>query len=114
LLVQVESTVKSSPHESVHPILRKIDAAHQFSSSKNAEIRFLWYSCCLKAHDSSVFPHVVDFVTTQGRMKFVRPLYRELSKVSEEGRQLARSTFTQHRSFYHSIASKMVAKDLGL
>jgi leukotriene-A4 hydrolase len=46
-----------------------------------------------------------------GRMKFVRPLFRELNKVD---RPLALETFERHREFYHPICRAMVEKDLGL
>ena len=46
-------------------------------------------------------------------MKFVRPLYRELFK-ADGGQELARATFVEHRSFYHNIASTMVARDLNV
>ena len=35
-----------------------------------------WLRICLKSKLKEVFPAVVKFVTNQGRMKFVRPLYR--------------------------------------
>ena len=47
-------------------------------------------------------------------MKFVRPLYRSLFACGNKGKSLAIETFTKHRLYYHSIAQKMVAKDLGL
>lgn len=46
-------------------------------------------------------------------MKYVRPLYRDLSKWPEQ-RESAVSTFQEWRSNYHPIASKMLAADLGL
>ncbi len=46
-------------------------------------------------------------------MKFLRPLYRALSK-SKMGRQLALDTFAEVGGSYHPIAKKMVAADLGV
>jgi len=46
-------------------------------------------------------------------MKYVRPLYRALFN-SRVGRDLAVPTFLDHRHFYHPIAAKMVATDLGV
>lgn len=42
-------------------------------------------------------------------MKYVRPLYRELAKANPA---LARETFLQNRKSLHSIAEKMVERDL--
>lgn len=49
----------------------------------------------------------------QGRMKFTRPLYRQLYAL-EETRNVAIQTFVQRSSFYHPICRSMVAKDLGV
>lgn len=57
----------------------------------------------------------VRFITAddQGRMKFTRPLYRELFAL-EETRSMAIQTFRERASFYHPICRAMVAKDLGV
>jgi len=36
---------------------------------KNAEVRFRWQVLCLRASYNKVIPAVVEFITTQGRMK---------------------------------------------
>lgn len=46
--------------------------------------------------------------------KYVRPLYRDLYEYGGEGRAFAIKLFVENRSFYHSIAQKMVARDLQL
>jgi hypothetical protein len=53
-------------------------------------------------------PHVVTFLKEQGRMKFIRPLFRELNKHGE--REVAMVTFEQMREKYHPIASKVGAE----
>lgn len=53
----------------------------------------------------------VEFLRDQGRMKYLRPLYRALVK---KNRELAVQTFRETQSGYHPIAAKMVAVDLGL
>ena len=44
-----------------------------------------------------IFPQVVDFITSQGRMKFVRPLYRALFMAGDEGASLAKATFAKYK-----------------
>lgn len=71
---------------------------YEFSRSQNAEIAFRWQSLCLRCAYLPVLPQVIDFVTRQGRMKFVRPLYRLLRALpAEVGAQLAVDTFEQHQ-----------------
>jgi len=94
-------------------LLQRIDELHHLTQSRNAEVRFKWLTACVRAGLDYVFPAVVSFLTEQGRMKFVRPLYLDLFR-SEKGKQLAIDTFQAHRAQYHSIAAKMIAKDLGV
>jgi hypothetical protein len=63
---------------------------------------------------SPVYPQVVEFLESQGRMKFVRPLYRNLFRVGGAGRELALATFARCQPRYHNIAAKMISRDLEL
>jgi hypothetical protein len=67
----------------------------------------------MSAGDEGIIPKTVKFITTQGRMKFVRPLYRALYE-SPMGKDVALQTFAENAAFYHPIAAKMLAKDLGV
>lgn len=93
--------------------LRKMDELYDFTSSKNSEIKFRWLRLCVRGVWQDRYPPTVKFITIQGRMKFVRPLYKELY-AKEESRDLAVTTFQENRSFYHPIAAAQIAKDLGL
>lgn len=57
-------------------LLQKVDAACSFSASQNAEIQFRFYTLGLRAEMSAVLDGTVALLKSQGRMKFVRPLYR--------------------------------------
>ena len=83
------------------------------NSYKNAEIMFRWQCLCLQSEYEVIFPYVVSFITSAGRMKYVRPLYRALNKC-KHGAELAKETFIAHKAFYHPICGQMVAKDIGL
>jgi len=96
------------------PVLRGIDATFRLSASANAEIKFKFFVVWLRARREDVFDDVVRFLGSVGRMKYVRPLYRELAACSDRGDKLARETFTRFKLVYHSIAAKMVARDLGV
>ena len=74
-------------------------------------MQFRWYCLCLKSVVPWVYPQVAAFLAAQGRMKFVRPLYRALSRCSDTGRQVAIDTFALNRLKYHPIARKMVEQD---
>ena len=65
----------------------------------------------LLSRDASVVPDALAFLTEQGRMKYVRPLYKALHAWPEQ-REKAVETFVANRSNYHPIAAKMLAQDL--
>ena len=60
-----------------------------------------------------MLPLAVQFLKEQGRMKFLRPLYRALFR-SKMGKQAALDTFKEAGGSYHPIAAKMVAADLSV
>ncbi|KAJ1981922.1 Leucyl aminopeptidase yscIV [Dimargaris xerosporica] len=97
-----------------HTVLDRMDHLYQWTPVRNGEIRLRWQTLCLVAKYTPIFPHVVAFVLEQGRMKYIRPLYRNLYHSTPEGARLARSTFCGNRQIYHPIAASMLAKDLGL
>ncbi|KAL7535361.1 hypothetical protein ACHAXR_007013, partial [Thalassiosira sp. AJA248-18] len=84
---------------------------YQMHESQNSEILFRFCMISVESGDASILPVVIRFITSQGRMKFVRPLYRALFH-SEMGKDIAVSTFLENKDFYHPIAAKMVATDL--
>jgi hypothetical protein len=55
----------------------------------------------------------VAHACSQGRMKYVRPMYKGLFR-SKMGKTAAVDTFLAHRASLHPIAQKMVGSDLGL
>ena len=93
--------------------LKSMEDAYGFGQSQNAEILFRFCQLSIASEDERMLPVILKFVTSQGRMKYVRPLYRALY-ASKMGKQLAVTAFLQNKSFYHPICAKMVATDLML
>ncbi|RIB19601.1 leukotriene A4 hydrolase [Gigaspora rosea] len=93
------------------PVIEALNKFYSFMDVRNSEIRFRWQLVCLKSEYEPIFPYVVKFVTEQGRMKYVRPLYRLLNQ-TKNGSELAKKTFRENRSFYHPIAAAMIEKDI--
>ncbi|GAA5813641.1 hypothetical protein MFLAVUS_007125 [Mucor flavus] len=96
-----------------HNLIAKMDEVYEFTANHNADLRLRWQQICLMTSYEPIYPEVVKFVTEQGRMKFVRPLYRLLHQ-AKNGAQLAVDTYLQHKSFYHPIAAQLIEKDIGL
>jgi len=91
--------------------LAQMRSAYSLDDVNNSEVRHAWLTLCLASKDTSCFPQVADFVATQGRQKFVRPLYRLMAKCGPEGLAQAQSLFSEHKSYYHGIAVKMISQD---
>jgi leukotriene-A4 hydrolase len=114
----LDALLLQTNHNSVPPkdplkvsTIRALQKAYRLADSRNSEILFRFCMLAVAAEDETILPTVVRFITTQGRMKFTRPLYRTLF-ASVMGRDLAVQVFLGHKEFYHPICAKMVASDL--
>jgi leukotriene-A4 hydrolase len=82
-----------------------LDLVYNFSK-KNAEIRTDWFVLCIKQEFHKVNSHIAEFLSNYGRMKFLRPIYGELKK---QGRtEFAWEIYNKSKTFYHSIAAKVL------
>ncbi|CAM4562236.1 unnamed protein product [Leuciscus chuanchicus] len=91
--------------------VKKMQEVYQLNSVKNSEVRFRWLRVCVRAHWEEAVPLAMKMATEQGRMKFTRPLFKEVynfSKYSDE----AVKTFKEHRGAMHPVTAMLVAKDL--
>mmetsp|Transcript_108823 Transcript_108823/g.249658 ORF Transcript_108823/g.249658 Transcript_108823/m.249658 type:complete len:633 (-) Transcript_108823:114-2012(-) len=95
-------------------VASRLGEVYQFSESKNAEICFHYYKLAFRAGVPGTMEKVCAFVTQQGRMKYVRPLYKMLAEEGQESKAVAVKCFQEHRAGYHPICAKMVAQDLEL
>ncbi|KAH0616765.1 hypothetical protein JD844_028137 [Phrynosoma platyrhinos] len=72
-----------------------------------------WLRLCIQAAWEDAIPLALRMATEQGRMKFTRPLFKDLYKF-EKSRDQAVSAFQQHKTSMHPVTAMLVAKDLGL
>jgi leukotriene-A4 hydrolase len=89
--------------------VEKMGSAYGYANSANVELSFRFFTVGLKARSESVYKPTAELLGRVGRMKFVRPLFRELEKCD---RDLALKTFEKNRDFYHPICRGLVEKDL--
>jgi len=90
-----------------------MEAAYGFNSMRNCEIRLRWIRLCLKAQWKDQVPLAFQFVNEQGRMKYTRPVYRDLY-AWEEVRAQTIDNFQKHRADMMSMSEVALAKDLHL
>ncbi|RHY91445.1 hypothetical protein DYB35_010087 [Aphanomyces astaci] len=93
--------------------LEALGQLYKLTSTKNSEVRMRYQTLSVRSEAAFILPYVEVFLKEQGRMKFVRPLYRDLYK-SKIGAVAARRIFAESKDTYHPIARKMIAKDLEL
>ncbi len=92
--------------------LGALDNAFGFTETGNSEIRFAWLRVAIRNHYEPAFGSLEDFLTTQGRRKFILPLYTDLA-ATDWGRTMADRIYTEARPGYHSITSNSVDEVLG-
>lgn len=99
--------------------------AYGLSNTSNAEIRLVFYlvalldpsSFCAKTYAPRAAAWVVgnedgaQHGVVKGRMKFCRPIFRAVHAVD---RDLAVTTFFEHKPAFHPIARNMIEKVLSL
>jgi hypothetical protein len=101
---------KWSSHERVHFIqslpnlyperLEALDKRFRFSESGNSEVLSAWLEKSLDSGYKGVYPAVERFLTTQGRRKFVRPLFEKLMKSDPV---FAKRLYEKARPGYHPV-----------
>merc|ERR1711874_623381 len=94
-----------------HPKLEAMAKMGKMDNCSNVEVEFKWIRLGLAAKWEKAVEPALRLATIQGRMKFVRPLYRDLY-AWEEKRQQAIDTFLAHRDEMMYVTAEMVAKDL--
>ncbi|KAG7215114.1 hypothetical protein INR49_022762 [Caranx melampygus] len=91
--------------------VKKMQEVYGLNTSMNAEIRFRWLRLCVRSRWEDAVPMALKMATEQGRMKFTRPLFREVFNF-EKYREEAVKMFLAYRSAMHPVTSGLVAKDL--
>jgi len=94
-----------------HAKLEAMAAMYKLDSCPNVEVEFKWIRLGLAAKWEKAVAPALRLATVQGRMKFVRPLFRDLY-AWEEKRQLAIDTYQAHKDQMMHVTADMVAKDL--
>ena len=102
-------TLQLFPSPLHHQAVQSLGSVYSLDSSANVEIVSRFYQIGLIAGYKGVLKPTAELLGRVGRMKFVRPLYREMAKVDNA---LAKATFEKYRKFYHPICRNAVEGDL--
>jgi leukotriene A-4 hydrolase/aminopeptidase len=85
----------------------ELDRALGFTRRRNSEIIFQWLVLAVRHRYEPAYPRLEEFLTSQGRRKFLKPLYEELVK-TPEGKERARRIYAKARPTYHPISATTV------
>jgi leukotriene-A4 hydrolase len=93
--------------------LSELDAKLALNSAGNNEVLFAWLELAIKNRFDPAVPALEQFLTVQGRRKFVRPLITALAEDKAWGRPIAARIYAKTRDSYHSVTTRDLDK-LGL
>ena len=83
-------------------ILAKVDADLGATAELNPEVKQRWLPLCLAMQYQPAYEAAEQFVSSQGRMKYIDPVYASLEKSGQH--DLAVQWFNENKDFYHPIA----------
>ena len=91
--------------------LAELDRAFAFSQSGNSEILFAWLKIAIQNRFQPAFPALEKFLLSQGRLKFIAPLYADLEK-TDWGRKMAIDIYRRARPTYHFVSTNTIDQTL--
>ena len=93
------------PRELSFAQMQALDSAFYLTQTRNNEIAHAWLMLVVANWYKPALPRLYLYLTSIGRNKLVRPLYRELSK-TPEGKTLAQTAFADAKAGYHPLTVK--------
>jgi len=101
LLKLINEKIDQKVYESLRDLLH-------LHTKLNDDLASIWYQTAMKNGFSDVIPHVQDYLSRVGRMKYLRPNYKALYKLNK---QEGLSTFEKNRIIYHPVAVRLIEND---
>lgn len=89
-----------------------LDREFRFTRSGNSEVLFAWLRLAIDSRYEPAFPELDRFLTTQGRRKFLTPLYGALME-TEWGSAMARDIYRRARPLYHAVSRTTIDRVVG-
>jgi hypothetical protein len=93
--------------------LDELERALGLNETTNMEVRFAWLDLAVANRYEPAIPSLEQFLTSQGRGKFVKPLFKALAKDAQWGKPIAKRIYPKARPLYHPLVTRDLDK-LGL
>ena len=84
--------------------LTDLDRTFRLTERRNAEVLFAWLRVAIRNRYTPAMPALERFLTSQGRRKFLKPLYEDLMK-TDWGKVEARRIYAKARPLYHAMST---------
>jgi hypothetical protein len=84
--------------------LSDLDRTFRLTERRNSEVLFAWLRVAIRNRYQPAMPALERFLTSQGRRKFLRPLYEDLMK-TDWGKEDARRIYARARPLYHAMST---------
>ncbi|NOX38347.1 MAG: M1 family metallopeptidase [Calditrichaeota bacterium] len=104
--------IRSLPEDLSLEQMAALDRAFKLTRSGNSEILSAWLQLAVTRQYRPAYAAVEKFLLSQGRRKFLRPLYQKLA-TTPEGKQLALRIYRKARPMYHAISRNTIDAILG-
>lgn len=85
--------------------LLELDQAFALTASRNNEIAHSWLLIAVENTYQPAYERLYQYLTSIGRNKLIKPLYRELAK-TDSGKAFAKKAFDQAKASYHPLTVK--------
>ena len=93
--------------------LADLESTLNLKAEGNAEVVFAWLQIAVQHRYQPAVPTLEHFLTTQGRRKFVLPLFNSLWAEGDWGRPIATRIYAQARPGYHPVTTGSVDAVVG-
>ena len=94
------------PRELPKAQLDALQSAYGLNAVRNMEVRFAWLDLAVRNRYDLAVPSLEQFLTSQGRGKFVKPLLQALAKDEQWGRPIAARIYPRARPLYHPLVTR--------
>lgn len=93
--------------------LTALESGLDLREEGNSELVFAWLQIAVAHRYEPALPTLEHFLTSQGRRKFILPLFQSLWAQGDWGRPIATRVYAQARPGYHSVTTNSVDAVVG-
>jgi hypothetical protein len=86
--------------------LDALQSAYDLNDATNTEVRFAWLDLAVANHYDPAVPSLEQFLLSNGRGKFVKPLIKALAADQGWGRPIAVRIYAKARPLYHPTVTR--------